>query len=73
MRFDTPRRSINQADLVPAEPNPLGEYRRFGEFEAACRAFGDEVNTRPHRVARRPQAEALAEERQRPHPVVKTP
>ncbi|MFD9964832.1 IS21 family transposase, partial [Amycolatopsis sp. NPDC059020] len=64
---------IAKADLVPTETNLLGEYRSFGELEAACRAFCDEVNTRPHRETRRPPAEALAEERTRLHPVVKTP
>lgn len=64
---------IAKADLVPTETNLLEEYRTFGELEAACRAFGEHVNTRPHRETRRPPAEMLAEERARLHPLPKAP
>jgi transposase len=35
---------IAKADLVPTTANLLEEYRTFGELEAACRQFSDEVN-----------------------------
>lgn len=60
---------IAKADLVPTEANLLDEYALFAELEAACAAFTDEVNARPHRVTRRRPVEMLAEERARLHPV----
>lgn len=60
---------ISKADLVPRDTNLLGEYGSFGELEAACVAFCERVNTRPHRLTRRPPVEMLAEERARLHPV----
>lgn len=64
---------IAKADLVPNEAN-LGEsYGSFAELEADCRGFCELVNTRPHRVTRRPPAEMLAEERLRLHPVAPAP
>jgi hypothetical protein len=57
---------IAKADLVPTDANLLGDYRSFAELEAACAAFCDEVNARPHRVTRRAPAEMLVEERARP-------
>src|SRR4051812_49180568 len=44
---------IAKADLVPTDANLLGEYRRFGELETACREFCEQVNDRPHRETRR--------------------
>lgn len=64
---------IAKADLVPREVNLREEYRTFGELEAACRAFCDEVNSRPHRETRRKPAERLAEERERLHPLPRQP
>jgi hypothetical protein len=64
---------IAKADLVPTEANLLEEYRKFSELEAACRQFCDEVNNRIHRESRRRPAEALAEERERLHPLPKEP
>ncbi len=64
---------IAKADLVPAEANLLGQYRTFGELEAACRDFCTEVNARPHRETRRPPVESLAEERTRLHPITREP
>jgi len=60
---------VAKADLVPTDTNLLGEYRTFGELEAACRQFTDEVNARLHRETRRRPVEALAEERGRLHPL----
>jgi transposase len=60
---------IAKADLVPTDANLLESYRTFGELEGACRGFCEQVNDRPHRETRRRPAEALAEERQRLHPL----
>jgi transposase len=60
---------IAKADLVPTSANLLGEYRTFGQLEAACRQFCQQVNDRQHRETRRRPLEALAEERTRLHPL----
>jgi transposase len=60
---------IAKADLVPTSANLLEEYRTFGHLEAACREFCEQVNDRPHRETRRRPADALAEERNRLHPM----
>jgi hypothetical protein len=54
---------VAKADLVPTEANLLPEYRTFGELEAACRLFTDEVTARLHRGTCRQPVAALAEER----------
>jgi transposase len=64
---------IAKADLVPTQVNLREDYRSFAELEAACRAFGEEVNGRPHRETRRRPAEALIEERARLHLLPKMP
>jgi hypothetical protein len=64
---------LAKADLVPTAANLLGEYGSFAELEAACAAFCDLVNARPHRATRRAPAEMLAEERARLHPVPVVP
>ena len=64
---------ISKADLVPTETNLREDYATFAELEAACEAFCEKVNTRPHRVTKRPPVEMLAEERVRLHPVSATP
>jgi len=64
---------LAKADLVPTAANLLGEYGSFAELEAACAAFCDLVNARPHRATRRAPAEMLAEERARLHPVPAAP
>ena len=64
---------ISKADLVPKDTNLLPEYGSFAELEAACEAFCEKVNTRPHRITKRPPVEMLAEERLRLHPVATTP
>lgn len=60
---------IAKADLVPTDHNLRGAYRDFGELERACEAFCEKVNTREHRVTRRPPALMLAEERAHLHPL----
>ncbi len=60
---------LAKADLVPTAANLLGEYGSFAALEAACAAFCEQVNARPHRVTRRAPAEMLADERPRLHPV----
>lgn len=64
---------IAKADLVPTDANLREHYKTFGELEAACRAFCDEVNARPHRETRRRPADMLAEERTRLHPLPREP
>ncbi len=58
---------IAKADLVPCDANLLAEYDTFGELEAACGRFCEEVNARPHRVTCRAPVEMLAEEQHRLH------
>ena len=60
---------IAKADLVPTEVNLREQYATFAELEAACVEFCQLVNSRVHRVTRRPPVEMLAEEKARLHPV----
>lgn len=64
---------VAKADLVPADANLLPQCGSFAELEAACQAFCDQVNARPHRITRRAPAEMLAEEQARLHPVPEAP
>lgn len=64
---------LAKADLVPTEANLRDAYDTFADLEAACAAFCDLVNSRPHRVTRRSPVEMLAEERLRLHPVAAAP
>lgn len=64
---------IAKADLVPTDANLLEQYQTFGQLEAACRLFSDEVNNRVHRETRRKPADMLAEEQARLHPLPKEP
>ncbi|MBD0743596.1 IS21 family transposase [Streptomyces sp. CBMA152] len=64
---------IAKADLVPTDVNLLDHYKTFGELEAACRHFCEEVNSRIHRAIRRKPVERLAEEQQRLHPLPRRP
>ena len=64
---------VAKADLVPTDANLLGEYGSFAALEAACTAFCEQVNARPHRVTRRAPAEMLADELPRLHPVPAAP
>ncbi|MGH9151656.1 MAG: IS21 family transposase [Acidimicrobiales bacterium] len=58
---------VAKADLVPTEANLLGDYATWDELDAACEAFCEQVNARPHRVTRRAPEEMLGEERARLH------
>ena len=60
---------VAKADLVPTDHNLLEEYEDMAALEAACQVFCDRVNTREHRVTRRPPVVMLAEERARLHPL----
>lgn len=64
---------VAKAGLVPADANLLAEHASFAALEAACAAFCDQVNARPHRITRRPPAEMIGEERARLHPVPAAP
>ena len=64
---------ISKADLVPKDTNLREAYTSFGELEAACVEFCEKVNTRAHRITRRPPVEMLAQERARLHPVPMVP
>ncbi len=64
---------IAKADLVPTEANLLPAYGSFAELGAACEAFCERVNARPHRATGRPPVELLAEERRHLHPVPAEP
>jgi transposase len=58
---------IAKADLVPTEANLRAAYGSFAELAAACEAFADTVNARPHTETRRPPTEMIAEERAHLH------
>lgn len=60
---------IAKADIVPTDHNLRASYGSFAELESACEEFCERVNTREHRVTRQPPAVALAEERERLHPL----
>jgi len=64
---------IAKADLVPTDHNLRDEYQDFAELEAACEQFMAEVNTRPHRVTRRPPIEMLGEEHEHLHRLPRLP
>ncbi len=60
---------IAKADLVPTDHNLRVAYADFAALELACVEFCDRVNTREHRVTRRPPAVMLAEEHEHLHPL----
>ena len=60
---------VAKADLVPTDHNLLEEYEDMAALEAACQVFCERVNTREHRITRRPPVVMLAEERARLHPL----
>ena len=64
---------IAKADLVPKDTNLLPAYESFGQLEAACVAFCEQVNARVHRVTRRAPNEMLEQERARLHPLPASP
>lgn len=64
---------ISKADLVLRDTNLREEYASFAELEAACVEFCAKVNTRVHRLTKRPPGGMLTEERARLHPVPLVP
>lgn len=58
---------VAKADLVPTDANLVPAYVDWAALEAACEAFCEQINARPHRVTRRAPVEMLAEERHRLH------
>jgi transposase len=64
---------VAKADLVPTDHNLRDEYEDFAALEAACEGFMAEVNTRPHRITRRPPLEMLAEEHEHLHRLPRVP
>jgi transposase len=64
---------LAKADLVPTDHNLRDEYQDFAELEAACEQFMAEVNTRPHRITRRPPIELLAAEHEQLHRLPRLP
>jgi hypothetical protein len=52
---------LAKADLVPTDANLLEEYASFAALEAACAAFCEQVNARPHRVTRAARFQHLAD------------
>lgn len=64
---------IAKADLVPKATNLRPDYTSWAELEAACEAFMERVNRRPHAVTRRPPVEMLAEELEHLHRIPDEP
>lgn len=64
---------LAKADLVPTETNLLEAYGSFADLERACEELCEELNSRPHRLTRRPPVEMLAEERARLHVLPASP
>ena len=58
---------IAKADLVPTETNLLADYDSFADLEAACEAWCERVNARPHRATGQPPVERLMREGPRLH------
>ena len=64
---------VAKADLVPTAANLLDGYGDFASLVAACSAFEDHVNGRPHAETRRAPAEMIVEERARLHVIPAEP
>jgi hypothetical protein len=64
---------VAKADLVPTDHNLRDEYADFAALEEACEQFMADVNTRPHRVTRRPPVEMLAAEHEHLHRLPRLP
>ena len=58
---------IAKADLVPTETNLVADYDSFADLEAACGAWCERVNARPHRATGQPPVERLMREGPRLH------
>lgn len=64
---------LAKADIVPTETNLLPAYASFAEVEAACAAFGAQINNRVHRATRRVPADMLAQEQPTLHQIPDLP
>jgi transposase len=64
---------IAKADLVPTDHNLRDDYEDFAALERACEQFMALVNTRPHRITRRPPIEMLAAEHEHLHRLPRLP
>lgn len=64
---------VAKADLVPTEHNLRSAYVDFAELELECERLCERVNTREHRVTRRPPAVMLREECERLHALPEVP
>ena len=64
---------IAKADLVPTDHNLRDEYEDFAALERACQQFVAEVNTRAHRITRRPPVQMLGEEHEHLHRLPRMP
>jgi hypothetical protein len=64
---------VAKADLVPTDHNLRDEYEDFAALERACEHFMAEVNTRAHRITRRPPVEMLAQEHEHLHRLPRMP
>jgi hypothetical protein len=64
---------IAKADLVPTDAQPARRLRSWAELVEACDAFMAEVNSRDHRVTRRPPDEMLVEEQAHLHRLPERP
>jgi transposase len=64
---------VAKADLVPTDHNLRDEYEDLAALEAACEQFMAEVNTRAHRITRRPPLEMLGEEHEHLHRLPRLP
>jgi hypothetical protein len=64
---------IAKADPFPTDHNLRDEYEDFAQLEVACEQSIAEVNTRPHRITRRPPMEMLAAEREHLHRLPRLP
>ena len=64
---------VAKADLVPTDHNLRDEYEDFAALERACERFMACINTRPHRITRRPPVEMLAEEHEHLHRLPRLP
>ena len=64
---------IAKADLVPTDHNLRDDYQDWAALERACEQFMADVNTRPHRITRRPPVEMLGEEHEHLHRLPRLP
>jgi transposase len=64
---------IAKADLVPTSANLHGDYPSFADLVAACEAWCERVNNRPHRETSVAPVDRLAVERGLLHPLPADP